>query len=493
MNQTEAMQALSQIEADENKRKNDFTVSFCGVFSSGKSSILNYFLDCADFKLPVGVFPITKVVTRIRYGKNVKFYCLIGRAGNLRAISKDKFERMVVGKAPLPSDCTEILIEAPSKILRNGVVFIDTPGFLDEMGGDLEQVSRDAVLRSDMAIFCASAASLGHQFEREFITDLDACIGNYCMVVNRMDCCNTEEDEENVEKKATFLMKGKGGSYLSNLFGRTYFFTIADGPHKTLRGFDSYLSYALTDMELRSDLKKTSSKKIREYRVNKIRDEIDLEILELQEKLEDVNAKHSAKLKTIKQENSLRNIENIEKQQVFREKYYAKLDIATCQVKKKIQFLSASDFSKNVDLDMRVQYARIFDEAEQERTNNQHLHSQAIVHILSAFSVPEPRWERKRRLSLLERINGVVSDLLNYGAIIDDGWVYGYNDYQTAAIQKISQELTPRLEKELDHMTESAFFVQLLPEYSGFENQIDMLKSKIASWEDIRSRCVVEE
>ena len=87
-----------------------------------------------------------------------------------------------------------------------------------------------------------------------------------------MDCCNTEEDEENIEKKANFLMKGKGGNLLNNLFGRTYFFTIADGPYKTLRGFDSYLSYALTDMGLRADLKKTSLRKIKEYRVAKIKD-----------------------------------------------------------------------------------------------------------------------------------------------------------------------------------------------------------------------------
>ena len=62
MEQAEAIKKLSQIKLDDEQRKNDFTVSFCGVFSSGKSSILNYFLDCADFKLPVGDFPITKVI-----------------------------------------------------------------------------------------------------------------------------------------------------------------------------------------------------------------------------------------------------------------------------------------------------------------------------------------------------------------------------------------------------------------------------------------------
>lgn len=153
MERNEAIKKLSQIKIDDEQRKTDFTISFCGVFSSGKSSILNNLLDCADFKLPVGVFPITKVITRIRYGKTLKFYCSIGIANELQVITKDEFEKMVVGKAPLPSGCTEILIEAPSRFLENGVVFIDTPGFL--------KMSREAVLRSDMAIFCASAASWG--------------------------------------------------------------------------------------------------------------------------------------------------------------------------------------------------------------------------------------------------------------------------------------------------------------------------------------------
>lgn len=493
MEQTEALKKLLQIKIDDKHRKNDFTVSFCGVFSSGKSSILNYLLDCADFKLPVGNFPITKVITRIKYGKTLKFYCSIVRANNLQVITKDKFEKMVLGKVPLPSGCTEILIEVPSKILENGVVFIDTPGFLDEMGGELEKKSHEAVLRSDMAIFCTSAASLGHQFERDFIIDLDECIGNYCMVVNRMDCCNTKEDEEDIEKKATFLMKGKGGIYLNNLFGRTYFFTIADGPYKNLGGFDSYLSYALIDMELRANLKKTSSMKIKKYRVGKIKDDIDLEIMGLKEELHEIFSEHYAKLNTIKQENNLRKAENTGKQRVFREKYYAKIDTVTSQIGTKVSSLSADEFSKNVHSELSDKYTKVFAEAERELSNIPHSDSRAYRGILSGFVVPEPLMEIKRKLGLLERLGEAISDLLNYGMLIDDGWVYGYNDYNSVALRKIKQELKPKLEKEIDFMANSASFIELLPEYTGFEERMNELKKQIESWRKIYRRCVVEE
>lgn len=45
----EASERLDRIKADAEARKDDFTIVFCGVFSSGKSSVLNYFLNLEDF------------------------------------------------------------------------------------------------------------------------------------------------------------------------------------------------------------------------------------------------------------------------------------------------------------------------------------------------------------------------------------------------------------------------------------------------------------
>ena len=100
MERNEAIKKLSQIKIDDEQRKTDFTISFCGVFSSGKSSILNNLLDCADFKLPVGVFPITKVITRIRYGKTLKFYCSIGIANECRSSQRMNLRRWLLAKLP---------------------------------------------------------------------------------------------------------------------------------------------------------------------------------------------------------------------------------------------------------------------------------------------------------------------------------------------------------------------------------------------------------
>lgn len=52
--------------------------------------------------------------------------------------------------------------------------------------------------------------------------------------------------------------------------------------------------------------------------------------------------------------------------------------------------------------------------------------------------------------------------------IVDDGWVYGYNDYSLAALQKIKYGLKPKLEKEIDLMAEGASLL------SFFRNILDL-------------------
>ena len=151
------------------------------------------------------------------------------------------------------------------------------------------------------------------------------------------------------------------------------------------------------------------------------------------------------------------------------------------------------DFSKNVSSELSDTYTKVFTEAERELANIPHSNSSAYTSILSNFVVPKPFREKKRKLGLFERLGEAISDLLNYGMLIDDGWVYGYNDYTSVAIQKIKQQLKPKLEKEIDLMAKSASFVEFLPEYTGFEDKMNELKEQMESWRKIYSMCIVEE
>ena len=104
-----------------------FQIAVFGRVSSGKSSLLNYILQ-TDV-LPVGVNPITAVPTRIVYGEEP---CLLvtdidGKRESLPIERLADFvsEYFNPGNA---KNVTRIVVETPSARLRDGIVFVDTPG-----------------------------------------------------------------------------------------------------------------------------------------------------------------------------------------------------------------------------------------------------------------------------------------------------------------------------------------------------------------------------
>ncbi len=104
-----------------------FQIAVFGRVSSGKSSLLNYILG-ADV-LPVGVNPITAVATRIVYGAAPKVkISYVDRKTEETGIGR---LREFVSEQHNPGNAkhvTRIVVELPANRLRDGVVFVDTPG-----------------------------------------------------------------------------------------------------------------------------------------------------------------------------------------------------------------------------------------------------------------------------------------------------------------------------------------------------------------------------
>lgn len=112
---------VERLEADT------FEIAFFGRVSSGKSSLLNRILQ-RDV-LPVGVTPVTAVPTRVAYGP-------VDRAVAWFA-GRDPEEFDILRLAEFASELrnpenekhvTRIVVELPSPRLRDGIVFVDTPG-----------------------------------------------------------------------------------------------------------------------------------------------------------------------------------------------------------------------------------------------------------------------------------------------------------------------------------------------------------------------------
>jgi len=104
-----------------------FEVGVFGRVSSGKSSLLNHMLGTAA--LPAGVTPVTAVPTRIQYGEvpraTIEFaqsppdVVALPRLGEFSTEQQNPANRKHV---------TRIVVEVPAARLRDGIIWVDTPG-----------------------------------------------------------------------------------------------------------------------------------------------------------------------------------------------------------------------------------------------------------------------------------------------------------------------------------------------------------------------------
>jgi GTP-binding protein EngB required for normal cell division len=134
-----------------------FEIGVFGRVSSGKSSLLNHLL--GEEYLPVGVTPVTALPTRVQYGPMPQ-----------AVIEFAEREPVTIHLSQLAEFCSEqknpgntkhvarVRVELPTASLREGVVFVDTPGL-----GSLAVAGAEETVaylpRCDLGIMLIDAAS----------------------------------------------------------------------------------------------------------------------------------------------------------------------------------------------------------------------------------------------------------------------------------------------------------------------------------------------
>jgi len=134
-----------------------FEIAVFGRVSAGKSSLLNHVLG-TDI-LPVGVTPITAVPTRIRHGPKPRGQVWFVGAGP-EEFPPERL-REFVSEEHNPGNrknVTRLLVELPAPRLRNGVVFVDTPG-LGSLATAGAAETRAYLPRCDLALVLVDAGS----------------------------------------------------------------------------------------------------------------------------------------------------------------------------------------------------------------------------------------------------------------------------------------------------------------------------------------------
>jgi len=121
----------------ERVRDGLFYVACIGQFKRGKSTLLNALL--GEEVVPVGVVPVTAVVTVVRYGER--------RRARVRLADETQLE---ISLAELPEYVTEeknhenakgvtaVEVFVPSRLLMGGMCFVDTPGIGSVFSGNTE-------------------------------------------------------------------------------------------------------------------------------------------------------------------------------------------------------------------------------------------------------------------------------------------------------------------------------------------------------------------
>ncbi len=174
-----------------NKLENrEITVSVIGQFKRGKSTLVNAIL--GEKLLPVGIVPVTSVVTRIEYGE--KSAAVHFDNGVIKPIEFEELSEYINEQEnPNNKLCvSSVTLRNNSPFLRDGLTFVDTPGV-----GSAHKHNSDAayafVKESDAVIFMLSVDSPINEIEIEFLKNAKEFAAKFYFAINKID--NIEEDD----------------------------------------------------------------------------------------------------------------------------------------------------------------------------------------------------------------------------------------------------------------------------------------------------------
>ena len=444
-----------------------FVIAFCGVFSSGKTSIINQFLGT---DLPTGIVQVTKLVTRIRYGSTLGFY-FTDANGNKHKISKQKAYQAIRNEVQAPSEYDEILVEVPHPFLKNGIEILDTPGFLDD--DDLKAVTEDAVIVSDMVIMCFNSLVFGQMFEKEYIQTLKQTTGCVWMVLTRTDQLNLG-DFEVIQESAKQLMEQGNSQKAAKGLHEKIFHIIADGPYKKMDALEEELLALAGNESLQWKIQQETNRRT----LQSLRSDLMDAIAAQKQKLENLEKEQRQALEKVNRRNQQNELFRQNLQQTcngYKDRFHSLSmdmlssleekfrEIEKTQPHDKFQELASPVARKNmanllklfceevIKDDVRYMY-RMLDAITPER--------------IDFYLVPKPKARviQERGYGNVGRAVMTVVNFLTLDFTVDDGMVNKtvYNDYVKSAVRSVQKSLVQTSKSLLNTFLEEQWLPQQL-------------------------------
>ncbi|MGA3026316.1 MAG: dynamin family protein [Bryobacteraceae bacterium] len=171
-----------------------FEIAVFGPVSSGKSSLLNRVIGSAA--LPVGVNPITAVPTRIVYGPAARLIVSFADR-QVKTLNADQIAEFATEQRNPANQkgVVRLTLEYPSPRLRDGIVFVDTPG-LGSLATAGAEETRSYLPRCDLAVVLINAASPLGEDDVQLIGTVNAAAIPARVLLSKVDLLRPDEQRE---------------------------------------------------------------------------------------------------------------------------------------------------------------------------------------------------------------------------------------------------------------------------------------------------------
>ncbi len=205
--------------------QNEISVAVLGRFKAGKSSFLNHFLGCRF--LPVGVVPVTAVVTEIRYGAREEAR-VHHRDGCDPEVPLDEIGSYISEKEnPENNKQVDLItVELPELRRFRRLKFVDTPGLESALSHNT-QTSLDWLPNVGLALVAVSVDPPLSQRDIDLLKSLYQYTPKVAVLLTKADLLSEQELAEVAEFVRAQLARNFPG-------------TLAVFPYSTKPGFERF-------------------------------------------------------------------------------------------------------------------------------------------------------------------------------------------------------------------------------------------------------------